>query len=207
MKIITDEQCVRYGNPGHPERPERLLMTWEKLRNLTAIPINWDQPAPVSDASLLRAHTREHLARLNIARDFDADTAFFPNIADRAKASVGAGLRALKLARGGETGFSLMRPPGHHATSSQAMGFCYLNSIAVTVLEALATGAKRVAVYDFDVHHGNGTEEILLNKPHVTFHSIHQFPCYPGTGSRNVGDNCYNYPVPPQLPRAEYRKV
>jgi acetoin utilization deacetylase AcuC-like enzyme len=87
------------------------------------------------------------------------------------------------------------------------MGFCYLNNIAIAALEALATGAKRVAIYDFDVHHGNGTEAILLNQPGVAFISIHQFPCYPGTGTRNLGNNCFNYPVPPQTPRAEYRHI
>jgi acetoin utilization deacetylase AcuC-like enzyme len=112
----------------------------------------------------------------------------------------------LKAARAGEQVFSLMRPPGHHATRHRAMGFCYLNSVAITALEAVATGAKRVAVYDFDVHHGNGTEAILVDKPGTAFFSIHQFPCYPGTGNRNVGINCYNYPVPPRTPRQEYRK-
>ena len=80
------------------------------------------------------------------------------------------------------------------------MGFCYLNSIAIAVLEALATGAKRVAVYDFDVHHGNGTEAILFNKPGTAFYSIHQYPCYPGTGTANVGKNCFNFPVAPSHP-------
>ena len=87
------------------------------------------------------------------------------------------------------------------------MGFCYLNNIAIATLEALATGAKKVAVYDFDVHHGNGTEAILLNQPGAFFYSIHQHPCYPGTGTANVGKNCFNYPVAPRTPREEYRKV
>jgi acetoin utilization deacetylase AcuC-like enzyme len=100
-----------------------------------------------------------------------------------------------------------MRPPGHHATRNRAMGFCYLNNVAIAVLEALATGAKRVAVLDFDVHHGNGTEAILLNNPGAAFLSIHQFPCYPGTGTRNVGNNCFNYPVLPQTLRGEYLHV
>jgi acetoin utilization deacetylase AcuC-like enzyme len=98
-----------------------------------------------------------------------------------------------------------MRPPGHHATRDRAMGFCYLNNVAITVLEAAATGAKRVAVFDFDVHHGNGTEAILLNRPGTAFFSIHLFPCYPGTGGENVGTNCFNYPVEPGLPRQDYR--
>ena len=87
------------------------------------------------------------------------------------------------------------------------MGFCYLNNIAIAALEALATGSKRIAVYDFDVHHGNGTEAILLNRPGTFFFSIHQHPCYPGTGTRNLGDNVFNYPVAPETPRSEYRHV
>ena len=207
MKIITDEHCTEYSHPGHPERPERIASTLEKLRKQTDLPIVWAKPLPVEDPVILRAHSPEHLARLKEARDFDADTPYFPKIADYARASVGAALAALKAARAGEAVFSLMRPPGHHATRTKAMGFCYLSNIAIAVLEALATGAKSVAVYDFDVHHGNGTEAILMNKSGASFFSIHQFPCYPGTGTRNVGNNCFNYPVPPQTPRGEYRHV
>ena len=182
-------------------------MTVNRLRGQTELPITWAQPARFDPAVLLRAHTAEHIARLDEPEDFDADTAYFPKVAEYARASAGAGLEALKAARAGEPVFSLMRPPGHHATRRRSMGFCYLNNVAITVLEALATGAKRVAVYDFDVHHGNGTEAILLNQPGAAFFSIHQYPCYPGTGGRNVGDNCFNFPVPPRTPRAEYRQV
>jgi acetoin utilization deacetylase AcuC-like enzyme len=207
MKIITDERCVNYARPGHPERPARIIRTLERLRTQTELPIEWAKPMPADEAAILRAHSARHVARLEEPRDFDADTAFFPGIADHARRSVGAALAALKSARAGETVFSLMRPPGHHATREQSMGFCYLNSIAIAALEALATGAKRVAVYDFDVHHGNGTEDILLNQPGAAFFSIHQFPCYPGTGAADVGDNCFNYPVPPESPREAYRGI
>jgi acetoin utilization deacetylase AcuC-like enzyme len=207
MKIITDERCAEYRHPGHPERPQRIISSLEKLRSQTELPIVWASPEICDESAILRAHSQAHLARLTEPHDFDNDTPFFPRISDYAKASVGAALAALRAARAGEMVFSLMRPPGHHALSNRAMGFCYLNNIAIAVLEALATGAKRVAVYDFDVHHGNGTEAILLNNPGASFFSIHQFPCYPGTGSRNVGDNCFNYPVPPQTPRTEYRHI
>ncbi|MDB6066463.1 MAG: Histone deacetylase superfamily [Pedosphaera sp.] len=207
MKIITDERCVNYAQPGHPERPERIIRTLERLRTQTELPVEWAKPMPADEAAILRAHSARHVARLEEPVDFDADTAFFPGIADHARRSVGAALAALKSARAGETVFSLMRPPGHHATREQSMGFCYLNSIAIAALEALATGAKRVAVYDFDVHHGNGTEDILLNQPGAAFFSIHQFPCYPGTGAADVGDNCFNYPVPPETPREAYRGI
>jgi len=159
----------------------------------------------VNDAQILRAHSPELLARLQIPRDFDADTPFHENIITFARASVAAALAALKAARDGENVFSLMRPPGHHALRDRAMGFCYLNNIAIAVLEALATGSKRVAVFDFDVHHGNGTEAILLDRPGCAFFSIHQFPCFPGTGATNVGTNCFNYPVAPATPRETWR--
>jgi acetoin utilization deacetylase AcuC-like enzyme len=207
MKVITDERCAEYRQPGHPERPERILSTIQRLKAQNEVAINWASPGPVSDAVLLRAHTPEHLARLEQPHDFDADTPFFARIAEHARASAGAALTALQAARSGETVFSLMRPPGHHATRNRAMGFCYLSNAAIAVLEALATGVQRVAVFDFDVHHGNGTEAILLNHPAALFLSIHQFPCYPGTGGRNVGKNCFNYPVPPATPRGEYRHI
>ncbi|MCX6930255.1 MAG: histone deacetylase [Verrucomicrobia bacterium] len=207
MKIITDERCTGYSHPGHPERAERILATWERLRGQTELPITWSKPGPGDDAAILRAHTADHLARLSKLEDFDEDTPSYPDLVVYARASVGAALDALKAARAGETVFSLMRPPGHHATRNRAMGFCYLNNVAIAALEALATGAKRVAVFDFDVHHGNGTEALLLNKPDVAFFSIHQFPCYPGTGTRNLGNNCFNYPIPPQTARGEYRQV
>jgi acetoin utilization deacetylase AcuC-like enzyme len=207
MKIICDEHCTGYVQPGHPERPERVAATVRKLREQKELKLSWAIPGTVEDSSILRAHTSEHLARLSEARDFDADTPFYTEIAHYARASAAAGLDALKAARAGETVFSLMRPPGHHATRSRAMGFCYLSNIAIASLEALSTGTKRIAVFDFDVHHGNGTEAILLNKPGAFFFSVHQVPCYPGTGTRNVGDNCFNYPVAPRTPREEYRHV
>lgn len=192
---------------GHPERPARIARTLEKLQSQTELPIIWEKPGPVEDASILRAHLPELLASLNDSEDFDADTPAYPGIADYARASVGAALEAMRCARKGETVFSLMRPPGHHATRSRIMGFCFLNNIAIATLEALATGAERVAVFDFDVHHGNGTEDILQDVKGAAFFSIHQYPCYPGTGGNNVGNNCFNYPVPPGLPRPEYRRV
>jgi len=208
MKIITDERCTGYSSPGHPERPARISKTLEKLRSQKELPITWAEPLPVADATLLRAHSEQHIARVKAAaEDFDGDTAAHPNIFEHACRSVGGALQALAAARAGEPAFNLLRPPGHHATRVQAMGFCYFNSIAITVLEALATGTKSVAVFDFDVHHGNGTEAILLNQPNTAFFSIHQHPCYPGTGTANVGNNCFNFPVAPQTPRDEYRKI
>ena len=208
MIVITDPNCTGYSRAGHPEKPMRVSRTVEKLQGQTELSVTRAKPGPVDDSSILRAHSPQMLASLSDSKeDFDADTATFPNIAEYARASVGAALEAMRRARNGETVFSLMRPPGHHATRNRIMGFCYLNNIAIAALEALATGVKRVAVFDFDVHHGNGTEDILRDLGGAAFFSIHQSPCYPGTGTRNVGSNCFNYPVPPALPRSEYRHV
>lgn len=207
MKIITDERCTGYWRPGHPERPARISGTVELLRAQTELPITWARPGPADEAAIRRAHSPAMIARLERAEDFDGDTPYHEGIASLARASVGAALEALRCARAGEAVFSLMRPPGHHATREQAMGFCYLNNIAITALEALATGVHRVAVFDFDVHHGNGTEDILLNHPGAIFVSVHQSPCYPGTGLQHIGDNCFNFAVPPGTPPAQYRRV
>jgi len=207
MKIFTSAKCTGYSHPGHPERPERISATLKLLKSQTTIPIDWAEPGPVTTKKLLRAHTESHLARLEEAEDFEMDTPYYPKIADYARDSVGAALAALDSARKGQSVFSLMRPPGHHATRQRVMGFCFLNNIAIAALEALATGSERVAIYDFDVHHGNGTEAILMNTPGAWFCSIHQHPCYPGTGTRNVGNNCFNYPLAPHTSRGEYRKV
>jgi acetoin utilization deacetylase AcuC-like enzyme len=205
VKIITDEKCSGYFRAGHPENPRRITAARALLKNQTELSIHWDAPDGVTDTQILRAHAPEVLARLKIPQDFDADTPFYENISDYARASVAAALAALKFCRNGETVFSLMRPPGHHATREKSMGFCYLNNVAIAVLEAIATGINRVAVFDFDVHHGNGTEDILLNREGVAFFSIHQFPAYPGTGEKNVGKSCFNYPVAPSAPRETYR--
>jgi acetoin utilization deacetylase AcuC-like enzyme len=207
MRIITDEHCTGYFHPGHPERPQRIEDCAARLRRQGDMPISWHAPLACDDAQILRAHTPEHLARFQEAEPFDTDTPYFPGILDYARASAGAALAALQAARAGESSLSLMRPPGHHATARRAMGFCYLNNIAIAALEALATGVKSIAIFDFDVHHGNGTEAILKGRPSVWFMSVHQHPCYPGTGTRNVSDNCFNYPAPPQTNRADYREL
>jgi acetoin utilization deacetylase AcuC-like enzyme len=205
MIIITDPRCTEYSSHGHPERPQRISNTVALLRSQTDLAVTWEKPLAVEDPSLLRAHSAELVKSLDHPEDFDADTPAHPGIADHARRSVGSALHALELAGKGKTAFSLMRPPGHHATPNHPMGFCYLNSIAIAVLEARAKGFERVAVFDFDVHHGNGTEDILVDKPGCAFISIHQHPCYPGTGTASRGSNCFNFPVRPEIPRQEYR--
>jgi acetoin utilization deacetylase AcuC-like enzyme len=206
VTIITDERCTGYARAGHPENPRRIAATVASLQSQSELPVTWLTPtAGVPDEIILRAHAPEVLARLTVPEDFDEDTPFFDDISCYARASVAAALDALRHARNGESVFSLMRPPGHHATREKSMGFCYLNNIAIAALEARTTDAKRVAVFDFDVHHGNGTEDILLNQPGVEFFSVHQHPAYPGTGEASIGRNCFNYPVWPNTSRETYR--
>src|SRR5437870_743202 len=167
----------------------------------------WRQPRAASDAELLRAHSREHIEWIaNATEDFDLDTPVHPNIDKYARKSAGAAIEAARAALGGKCAFSLMRPPGHHATRDQAMGFCYFSNIAIAALDALENGANRVAIWDFDAHHGNGTEEIVARNPTIAFASIHQSPAYPGTGLTSFS-NISNYPIAPRTTRSEHDDV
>ena len=207
MHVITDERCLGYSQPGHPERPQRVASTLALLREQREIEIIWEEPLAVTDEAIARAHEQAHLQRIaNPDGPLDGDTPDYPEINAHARRSIGGGLRALELAREGKPNFSLLRPPGHHATRDQAMGFCYFNSIAITALAARAAGVEKVAVFDFDVHHGNGTEDILRAVEGIAFFSIHQHPAYPGTGQKSF-DNCHNYTVPPDTPNDGWRKT
>jgi acetoin utilization deacetylase AcuC-like enzyme len=161
----------------------------------------------VTDDELLRAHSRQHIERVTNGReDFDLDTPSYPNIGAYARHSVGAAIEAARSALRGESAFSLMRPPGHHATRDRAMGFCYFSNIAIAALDALETDAERVAIWDFDGHHGNGTEAIVAHNERIRFASIHQFPAYPGTGAKSFA-NIDNYPLAPFAPRNKHVHV
>ncbi len=208
MYVITDKQCLAYHSPGHPERPARVENTLAALRTQEELAIQWRQPGKPPESLLKLGHSAEHLERLKApAADFDGDTPAHPQIYAHACRSVGGALDVLELSLNGQNAFSLLRPPGHHATQNRAMGFCYLNSIAISALHAAGNLGKRIAVFDFDVHHGNGTEALLLNQKGTAFFSVHQHPCYPGTGAANAGENCFNFPVPPRTPRKNYRKI
>jgi acetoin utilization deacetylase AcuC-like enzyme len=203
MIILHDPQCADYGSSMRPEQPLRATRSAGHLH--AAHPEwEWRIPALAAEDALLGVHTPAHLARLQVPRDFDDDTPYFEGIYDHARRSVGAALAAMNLALVQHAkAFALMRPPGHHATAGQAMGFCYLNQTAIAAVAARARGAPRVAVWDFDAHHGNGTESILDGREGFLFCSIHQFPAYPGTGTRNT-TNCRNYPIAPHTPRADH---
>jgi acetoin utilization deacetylase AcuC-like enzyme len=207
MLILHDPRCADYGSSMRPEQPARVVRSASHLR--TAHP-DWEWRVPdaagVTDDVLRLAHTEAHLKRVQQARDFDADTPYFPDIAAHARRSVAAGIEAARYAlKERKPVFSLMRPPGHHATPMQAMGFCYLNQIAVAALFAQKQlGASKVAVWDFDAHHGNGTEAIVRGQKDVFFASVHQYPGYPGTGTQDHGPHIRNWPVAPNTPRVDH---
>jgi acetoin utilization deacetylase AcuC-like enzyme len=212
MRILYDSACAGYAAPGHVEMPARVLRTASHLQ-LThpfwfhAAESAGSQSEPAGDAAILRAHSAAHLVRLRAPVDFDGDTPALPGIELHARRAAGHALHAARLALAGEPAFSLMRPPGHHATRDRAMGFCYLNSAAIAGLAAQAElGAARVAVWDFDAHHGNGTEDILRGRDGFLYVSVHQAPGYPGTGLESLG-NARNFPVAPGTPAIDHLRV
>lgn len=200
MTILHDPLCADYGSAMRPEQPARVVKT---AAHLKAAHADWAWLVPDADRAdektVLLAHAPAVLARLGHGPDIDDDTPYFPGIREHALRAVSAALHAAHLARDDEPTFSLMRPPGHHATRHQSMGFCYLNQIAITAKFHAAAG-RRVAVWDFDAHHGNGTEDILRGGENLFFASVHQYPGYPGTGTTSAG-NIANFPVAPHTPR------
>jgi acetoin utilization deacetylase AcuC-like enzyme len=200
MKIISTLKCTEYEFPGHPESPERIRDAYDLLKRSG---FEFIEPKECSDEDILIAHSEVLLNNVKSGTFFDMDTPNLPGIFKHARLSVGAAIQAAKRAKAEKT-FSLMRPPGHHATRNSLGGFCYFNNIAVAVKKSLLE-YKNAAVLDFDVHHGNGTEDIFLKDNRLLYISLHQSPLYPRTGLKSY-DNCINFPLPGGMRGEEYVK-
>ncbi len=178
---------------GHPERPERLAASRAGLAALQLeapeLRVHRLAPRDAAPDELLLVHEPRYVETLAAAHGqdghFDADTYFGERSAAAALRAAGGALALVErlMRREEKAGVALLRPPGHHARPSGAMGFCLLNNVALAAARALTLGARRVAIVDWDVHHGNGTEEVFYDDPRVLYVSLHQSPLYPGTGA------------------------
>lgn len=208
---------------GHPESPERLRAIRAHLQETGIInrltPID---PVPTTDEWILQVHTEQYLQRLKTAApqtgrvSLGPDTSMSPGSLSAALLAAGGLLQAVDFIMAGHvaSAFCAVRPPGHHAESDHAMGFCLLNNVAIAAKYIQQRhGLTRVLIVDWDVHHGNGTQHAFYEDPSVCFFSTHQFPFYPGTGSgtetgRGAGEGMtINVPMSPGYGNEEYREV
>jgi acetoin utilization deacetylase AcuC-like enzyme len=202
---------------GHPESPQRLdAINDQMLASGIMGFLEEREPLPATEKDILRVHTAEYLEYLQAHSPssgiylLDADTLMNPHTFMAAKAAAGAGLTAVDAVMCGQASraFCAVRPPGHHARPGAAMGFCLFNNVAVAAAYALEKyRLQRVAIIDFDVHHGNGTEEMFAGDPRVLMCSFYQYPLFPGRGIEPPPENMVNVPVAPYTEGAALRKI
>ena len=219
IAVYTHADCLRHDpGPGHPESPDRLRVILDEMRASRLAADLAFAEAPVGTwEQILLAHQPEHPERIRAAAPasglvaLDGDTLMSPGSLDAALRAVGAACQAVDDLLDGRfaAAFCATRPPGHHATPQRAMGFCLFNHIAIAALYARhERGLDRVAIVDFDVHHGNGSQDILEGRQGLLYISTHQSPLYPGSGGRgeNIEGNILNIPLPGGTAGEDYRK-
>lgn len=219
--LYTDPRFVEHDtSAGHPERPARMAAVIRGVeRSLVGDDLIHGTPRPATADELAAVHDRGYLDALERfctsgGGNLDPDTVASAASWEVACLAAGAGLDAVARLRAGDAGsaFLAVRPPGHHATPTRAMGFCLLNNVAVTAA-ALADAGERVLVVDIDAHHGNGTQDAFWDDPRVTYVSVHEHPMYPGTGMvRETGGpkapgGIVNVPVPADTAGDVYRRM
>ncbi len=220
--IVIDRSYLKHF-PGraHPERPRRLQVMLEMTESLRRPGLQFHSPREATPKELRLCHTPAYIASVERTAsmdryDFDADTHTSPDTYRTALLAAGGVLTAVEAVLDGaaENAFAIVRPPGHHALPNRAMGFCFFNNVAIAALWLLRKkGLKRVMVVDWDLHHGNGTQDIFYDSPEVLYTSTHQFPQYPGTGSLNeigAGEGLgytINAPMPAAFGDPEYLRI
>ena len=216
--LYTHPACLEHdAGGGHPERPARLQSVLAALDAERFAGLERRQAPRAERDQIARVHPRAYVERILEAipshgyHGIDMDTVVSPGSGEAALRAAGALCAAVDAVMAGEAdnAFCAVRPPGHHAEPDRAMGFCLFNNVAIGAAQARAVhGLKRVAVVDFDVHHGNGTQAMFWDEPGLFFGSTHQMPLYPGTGSSNergVSGNIVNFPLPPFAGSEEFR--
>ena len=210
MLFYTHSDCLKkFNGEGHPERKERLDSIITSTKKVNEFKINFKQASLVEMKNILLVHPKKYIENLfnnvpnnglvGVEKEPFADTLLCPDSKNAILRACGAGIDAAdKLMKNNERSFCAVRPPGHHAETVRANGFCFINNIAVTA-RYLQTkyNISKVAIIDFDVHHGNGTQEIFYKDDTVAYGSIHEFPLFPGTGSiAEIGvGNIFNAPI------------
>lgn len=200
MKIIFSKRCLEYFEPGHIESPHRISSAFEFLKGKG---YKFVEPKLASEDDILRVHDKDYIEKIKSLNFYDPDTPAYPNIYEYARLSAGGAILAAE-----EKGFSLMRPPGHHAgirgraLGAPTLGFCYLNNIAIAVKRL----NLRTLILDIDGHAGNGTQEIFFKDKMVKFISLHRGDIYPGTGLKSE-ENCLNFPLLPDVGDETYLKI
>jgi acetoin utilization deacetylase AcuC-like enzyme len=221
VALFTHPACLAHDpGIGHPESPGRLRSVLSALDQPEFAALQ-REPAPQASRSQLRlAHPPAHVDRILAIRprsgeteQLDPDTVMSAGSVEAALHAAGGACAAVDAVMEGRAGsaFAAVRPPGHHCEASHAMGFCLFSTVAIAALHARTQwGVKRIAIADFDVHHGNGTQAIVSADPDILFVSSHQHPCYPGTGAateRGMDDNVVNLPLPPGTGSAAFRRA
>ena len=202
--------------PGHPERPDRIMACVAALKNCDFVDqLEWKSPRSATEEELKYIHSVQHIKHVKqvckTSGLLDSDTVVCPESYNIAKQSAGAWLDGVEEVLNMNSAFILSRPPGHHAERNRAMGFCLFSNAALAAYFALKqNGIHKVCIFDWDVHHGNGTQDIIKNNPNIYYISTHQFPFYPGTGfhtDTGQHNNILNIPLIEGTNSIEYLKI